>query len=102
MHCPECKKDGIPAFGKTMLVFDVQLRCRKCGTLFTLHKCLQTLLLVLSQCLVFAACIWAIFQLSKLYLWVVITVGFLALFGFTLVLPIKKVQQITRFKQRVI
>ena len=102
MHCPECKKDGIAAYGKAMLVFDVQLRCRKCGTLFSLHKCLQTLLLVASQCLVFAACIWAIFQLSKIYLWAVITVGFLALIGLTLVLPIKKVQQITRFKQRVI
>ncbi len=101
MHCPECKKDGIPAFGKAMLVFDVQLRCRKCGTLFSLHKCLQTLLLVASQCLVFAACIWAMFQLSKLFLWLAIIVGFLALIGFTLVLPIKKVQQITRFKQRV-
>ena len=100
MRCPHCKKNGISALKKSLMYFELPIRCDKCGTQFTLHRGLLFLLVVLtSQLGLIFISITAFKEASSILLWGGVVIAFLFTLVITLILPLKKEHQLIRFKK---
>lgn len=99
MNCPECNKNGISAFSKLGLIFDIEFRCGKCGALFGLNLGLYCVLDLLFQALIVVSIICAFIYLKAYLAYLVLAVSFVLLSVLTLFLPIK-VKSKLRVKHR--
>lgn len=100
MRCSHCKQNGISALSKSLLLFSIPLRCKKCGTQFVHYFVLKAALQTALAFVVFYGSYWALIQSSSLLLWSGVLGGILILMAVCTVVPLKQSHQLLRFKNR--
>ena len=98
MQCPECKQNGINPLSRVGLIFDLNVRCSKCGTEYYLHKGFSFVISLVVQAVTLLSIFYAFVYLDAYIAYTGVLVG-LALVGtIALFLPIRK-QTGLRFKR---
>jgi hypothetical protein len=89
MKCPECKTNGINSFIKMLLIFNIELRCKNCGTLFTLGKGLLFLVGLAFNLIILFVIIYSFVYLSQMVAYLGSIVGILMLGALTTLFPMR-------------
>ncbi len=90
MKCQECRQNGIKPLAKMGLIFDLRVRCSKCGTEYQLHKGLSFFVSVFLQLSILVSTFYAFAYLKTYIAFAGVAMGFALVGAITFLLPLKK------------
>ena len=90
MQCQECKENGINPLNKAGLIFDLGVRCSKCGVEFRLHKGLAFFISLLFEITVLLSIVYAFVYMDAYIAYLGVFLGLILVGAIALVLPMRK------------
>ncbi len=90
MKCQECRQNGVKPLAKIGLIFDLRVRCSKCGAEYQLHKGLSFFISIFLQLSILVSIFYAFAYLESYIVYAGVAVGFVLVGSITLLLPLKK------------
>ncbi|KMT63882.1 hypothetical protein XM47_17155 [Catenovulum maritimum] len=89
MKCPECQSNGVGLISKLFLLFEIELRCSCCGSVFVLSKGVFLFINLALQSVIYFSIIYSFIYLSVDIVYLGLLVGILCLAVLVLFLPMR-------------